>query len=67
MTIAHEHGEQRGNIVPQKESHFPTPVHELGHGKVEIGINAMPELDMDVNATQNRCFCVRALRELDVK
>jgi hypothetical protein len=67
MTVTHEHGEQRGNVVPQKESHFPSPIHELRHGEVEIGINAMPELDMDANATQNSHFRVRYLRELDVK
>jgi hypothetical protein len=37
------------------------------HGEVEKGINAMPGLDMDVHATQNRYFHPQAPWEMDVK
>jgi hypothetical protein len=51
----------------QKEPHLLPPVHGLRHGKVKIRINAMPRLHIDVHATQNCCFQVRALQEPDVK
>jgi hypothetical protein len=45
--VTHEHGEQCGGGVPQKESHFLPPIHRFGHGDVEIRIDAKPGLDVD--------------------
>jgi hypothetical protein len=65
--VTREHGVPRDAIVPQKEPYFLPPVREFEHGEVEVRINAMLGLSMDDHASQNYCFHVQALSELDLK
>jgi hypothetical protein len=63
----HEHGEQCDIVILHREPHFVPHVHILGHGKVKVGIDAMPGFNMDDHTTQNRHFHARAPWEPDVK
>jgi hypothetical protein len=54
--VIREHREWHGGSVPQKEPYFLPPVRGFGHGKVEVWIDAMPGLDVDDRASQNRHF-----------
>jgi hypothetical protein len=51
----------------KKEPYFLPIVLGFGHGENKVRIDAMPGLDIDVHATKNRRFHIRALREPDTK
>jgi hypothetical protein len=53
MLVTHDHEEWCSGGIPKKEPHFLPPVHGFRHGEVEIGIDAMPRLDMDVRTTHH--------------
>jgi hypothetical protein len=65
--VTHEHEQWHGGVVPQKEPYFLPPVQRIRHGEVEVGIDFVPEHDIDIHSTQNRRFHVHVLRELDAK
>jgi hypothetical protein len=53
---AHEHGERRISVIPQKESYFLPPVGRTGHQEVEVGINSTLRPDKDVHTTLGHHF-----------
>jgi hypothetical protein len=56
-----------GSVVPEKDPYFLPPVRAFGNGEVKVRIDKLPGLDVDDHTSQNHCFCIRALLELDVK
>jgi hypothetical protein len=59
--------ERHDGDISQKEPYFVPLICRIVHGEVEVGIDSVPEFDIDVHTTENHRLHGRALVEPDAK